>query len=82
MSQQHPQRDLLADLCRVVVAGLEGLPQRFTCDGKVVGVWEIESDDAAKSACVRGPVALTCLSWLLREERVGFYLRLSEIGPD
>ena len=82
MSEQYPQRDLLADLCRVVVAGIEGLPQRFTCEGKVVGMWEIVSDDAANSACVRGPVALTCLSWLLREQRVGFYLRLSVLDTD
>jgi hypothetical protein len=31
---------------------------------------------------VRGPIALSCVSWMLRERRVGFYLTLSETGPD
>lgn len=74
MSRRFPQRDLGADLCRVVVAGLDGLPHRFTCNGRTVGLLEVTEE----SICVRGPVALSCLSWALRERLTGFYLTLSE----
>ena len=78
MGHRNPERDLAADLCRVTVAGLEGLPRRFTCDGTTVGLWDV-SDDAV---CVRGPVALSCMSWALRDRRVGFYLTLSEVRTE
>lgn len=78
MSRRYPQRDLGADLCRVVVAGLSGLPQRLTCQGSTVGLWEVIEE----RVCVRGPIALSCLSWALRERRAGFYLTLSEVQTE
>jgi hypothetical protein len=74
MSHRYPARDLGADLCSVAVAGLEELPRQFMCEGSTVGLWEVIQD----TVCVRGPVALSCLSWTLRDRRVGFYLTLSE----
>ncbi len=79
MSHLNPERDLRADLCRIVVAGLEGLPRHFTCEGSTVGLWEVID---GSSACVRGPVALSLLSWLMREQNVGFYVALSEARTD
>ena len=76
MSHQHPERDLGADLCSVPVAGLEGFPQRFTCAGSTVGLWEVIDG----VVCVRGPMALALLSWLLRVRKVGLYLTLREVG--
>ena len=74
MKHRYPHRDLTADLCSVTAAGLEGLPRRFTCDGLTVGLWDVSESHV----CVRGPVALSCLSWMLRQQKVGFYLTLWE----
>src|SRR5260221_9555064 len=78
MHHRYPTRDLGADLCSVVVTGLEAAPQRFTREGSTVGLWEVIEG----SVCVRGPVALSCLSWALRDRRVGFYLTLSEVHTE
>ena len=77
MNRRLPERDLAVDLCRVTAAGLEGLPRRFSCEGITVGLWDISAD----GVCVRGPVALSCMSWALRDRRVGFYVTLSEGEP-
>jgi len=74
MSHRYPGRDLRTDLCGVAVAGLEGLPRRFTCEGSTAGLWEVIED----SVRGRGPVALSCLLWLLRERRVGLFIRLED----
>lgn len=75
MGEMFPPRSLVADLAQSAAAGLEALPRRFTCEGTTVGIWEI----VGECAWVRGPVALTLLSRLLREQRIGFYVRLPEI---
>jgi hypothetical protein len=78
MAEEYPHRDPMADLAKGAVTVLAEVPQRFVSDGKVIGVWEVVEG----SVCVRGPIALSCVSWTLRERRVGFYLTLSEIGPE
>ena len=65
------QGDLISDLARAAAAELEGLPQRFTCEGSIVGLLDIS--EAAVIA--RGPVALACAGWAIRQ-RGGFCLRL------
>jgi hypothetical protein len=77
-NQRNPERNLGADLCRIVAWGLEQLPRRFTCEGNTVGLWEVIEG----SLCVRGPVALSCLSWALRDRKVGFYLTVPELETD
>jgi hypothetical protein len=69
---------ILERLAKGAIAALADVPRKFECEGHIVGVWEASEG----SACVRGSVALTCLSWALRKRRVGFYLILSELGPD
>ena len=78
MAEKYPHRDPVADIAKGAVTTLAQLPQRFMSDGQVVGVWEVVEG----SVCVRGPIALACVSWALRERRVGFYLKLSELGTD
>ncbi len=78
MSHRYPERNLALDLCRVTAAGLEGFPRRFMCEGITVGVWDVSED----GVCVRGPVALSCMSWALRDRRVGFYVTLSEVQTE
>ena len=74
----HKEEDILERLAKGAVAALAEVADRFQCDGREVGRWEVVLD----SVCVRGPVALSCLSWVLREQRIGFYLTLSEAQPD
>ena len=78
MKRRYPQRDLAVDLCSITAAALEGLPRRFTCEGLTVGLWE--ASDAR--VCVRGAVALSCLSWMLRNQKVGCYLTLWEADSE
>jgi len=70
--------DILERLAKGAVAALAEVPQRFTCDGRTVGLWEV----AEGSVCVRGPVALSLLSFVLREQGIGFFLTLSEGTTD
>lgn len=74
LAQRNPDRDLAADLCSITAAGLDGLPRRFTCEGLTVGLW----DHSDARACVRGPIALSCFSWMLRQQKAGFYVTLWE----
>ena len=63
---------LLAD---AVAVTLGGEPIRFICGGQQVGRVEvIDSPFGTRAVRVRGHVALTCLSWLLRAGRAGYYL--------
>ena len=78
MKRRYPHRDLTADLCSITAAGLAGLPRRFTCEGVTVGLWDVSEDRVR----VRGPVALSCLSWMLRDQKVGFYLIVWEDETD
>ena len=41
-------------------------------------LWEVIED----RVCMRGPVALSCLSWILRERKAGLYLTLVEFRRD
>jgi hypothetical protein len=72
MKRRYPERDLGADLCRVAVEVLDLLPRRLACEGSTVGIWEVLDG----VVCVRGPVALSCLSWLLIAQKVGCYVAL------
>jgi hypothetical protein len=65
---------LVRKLAQGAATATEGLPRSFTCDGKVVAV--IDRDDNAVMA--RGPVALSLLSLVMRERRVGFNVTLAE----
>lgn len=65
---------ILRRLAEGAVTALAEVPRRFICDGRVVGLWEIVEG----SVCVRGPVALSCLSWALRQWGVGFFVRLQD----
>ena len=63
---------LLAD---AVAVTLGGEPIRFLCEGQQVGrVDVIRSPFGTHAVRVRGHIALTCLSWTLREGRAGYYL--------
>jgi hypothetical protein len=79
MAERNPERDVLADIAKLAATALEDVPRRFVCGGQVVGLWEIVPTEAAQTVCVRGPVALTLLSWFLRARKVGFYVTLSEV---
>ncbi len=68
---------LMERLSRHVVAVVDGLPDRFECDRRRVGGFETSHGVVR----VDGPVGLTCLSWLLREQKTGFYLTLSRASP-
>ncbi len=62
-----------------VVAALEDLmPLEFERYGESVEGWcgIVANPDGGDSVAVFGQDALTCLSWLLRHQRTGFYLRL------
>lgn len=74
MQRRHPDRDLAADLCSIAAAGFEGLPRRFTSEGLTVGLFEADE----RRVIVRGPIALSCLSWMLRQQNVGFFVTLWE----
>jgi hypothetical protein len=67
---------ILSRLAEGAVTALAEVPRRFACGGCVVGVWEIVEG----SVCVRGPVALSCLSWALRQWDVGFFVELGDNG--
>ena len=69
---------ILGRLVTGAVAALAEVPRKFECSGRVVGLWE----DSDGSVCVRGPVALTCLSWTLRERKTGVYLKMSVLEGD
>ena len=75
MAEESSERDVVADLAKCAVEVLADMPRRFTCEGQVVATWEV----AANSVCVRGPIALSLLSWALCEQKVGLYAVLSEI---
>src|SRR5262245_46083103 len=65
-AQREGDGRLLERLAAGAVKVLAGMPRRFTCAGRVVGV--VDADDSAVVA--RGPVALSLLSRVLRERRV------------
>ena len=68
---------LMAKLAHEVVGVLDGMPNSFVASGRRIGGFETVHGVVR----VDGPVALTCLSWMLREQRTGFYLALSRAGP-
>lgn len=65
---------------RIIARLLEAEPRRFTCEGRVVGLWQIEQRPAGPQTCARGPIALSCLSWMLNEQ--GSHLRIEPSKPE
>lgn len=67
---------MMLRLYRYAAVAVEGLPNRFESDGQTVG-----RVDVADGCCVfaSSALAVSCLSWVLRQERTGLYL---ENEPD
>jgi hypothetical protein len=74
----HRDDAILERLAKGAMAALADVPDCFRCNGREVGRWEV----MLGSVFVRGPVALSCLSWVLHDQRVGFFLTLSGGATD
>lgn len=70
--------EVIERLARLAVTALADVPDRFRCERCEVSWWEVLEG----SVCVRGPVALTCLSWGRKDQWVGLYLTMSEVATE
>jgi hypothetical protein len=63
--------DLMLRLSKSATTAIEGLPTRFESGGQEVGRL-----DVADGCCVfaSNTLALSCLSWVLWQQRTGFFL--------
>ncbi len=59
-------------LARLAAIAVKDLPDRFECQGRPVG----RMDLCDGVVFVSNALALSCLSWLLRDQRTGFFMRL------
>jgi hypothetical protein len=59
-------------LTRLAAVAVKDLPDRFECHGWPVG----RMDLCDGVVFVSNTLALSCLSWVLRQQRTGFFLRL------
>jgi hypothetical protein len=69
----EPGTLIMLKLVKYALVGLEGVPNRFECDGASLGGF----DECDGVAMVSDALAVSCLSWVLRQRRTGFFVKLS-----